>query len=295
MLEVKNRNNVSFNAICSDKKETKIKNGVVSVAAAGISYKSYDYMMKSRRFVLKPLAKDIFNQKFDYTNEIQTVLKQNNLLGKLNIIDLNESNKKQVAENLLKNIKQNFNKNIFTRWLGRKTLKNFEKSINATAAGKNAFFSPAHNAVVCNFKEFSGPVFHEIGHKLNKQSKNKIVKFLSKSRHYFAFAAPAVALSSLFIDKKDDKKNIGQFIKNNCGLLTAACFIPTAIEECIANIKGTKLAKNAGITGNRLKYLNKLHRFSALSYCLVPIFAGISIHLANKIQNIIVKGKQKTL
>ena len=80
---------------------------------------------------------------------------------------------------------------------------------------------------------------------------------------------------------------MGDFIKEHCGLLAAGAVLPLTIEECIANIRGTKIAKDAGVTGDLFKKVKNLHKLSAASYCLTPVFIGLSVYLASKLRDCI--------
>lgn len=77
------------------------------------------------------------------------------------------------------------------------------------------------------------------------------------------------------------------FIKNHCGLLSGLAVTPYVAEECIANIRGTKIAKQAGISGDMLNKVIKTHKYSAYTYLtLIPV-TSLAVWTGNKIRDIL--------
>jgi hypothetical protein len=110
------------------------------------------------------------------------------------------------------------------------------------------------------------------------------------------FYLGAILVTSLFTNKKSkeevkESKNplvkIGHFIKNHCGLLATALLLPAAMEECLANIKGQKLAKEV-VPKKLMSLVTKSHINSATGYLLWAGFAGIAMYLANHVRDKIV-------
>ncbi len=172
---------------------------------------------------------------------------------------------------------------------------NIEATFKKTLGGLNAFFSPKHNAIVCNFEKFGAPAFHEISHMLNTKSSNFIVKTLSQIRNPMAvfgtFAVSAIAVSKDPKKEGEKPKGFTDFVKKHCGLAATAMMLPLTIEECIANVKGTKVAEKAGVTGELLKKVKKCHKLSVISYCAGAVVTGLAVQAASEIRDFICKHK----
>ena len=252
------------------------------------------YMSKPTTIFFHNNLKDL--QGGEYKPYLEKALKQNHLDSKLKIIDLNKNNEKEIAKSLGLTAPSTSLKSKLISHILR--IKEPYSSFTRTIEGRNAFFAQDKNVVVCNFDKFSTPVFHEIQHKLNSTSKNIIIRGLANIRNPLAFLAPlGISLTTLLTDKKEEgeKEGINDQIKKNCGWLTALSFLPLAIDECIANIKGTKIAQNAGVNGSMLNKVKKLHRISIINYCTLPIIAGLSAWGGNKIRDYICSQKKENV
>ena len=257
--------------------------GAIGIAAGCIGWEVEPYIKKG---LMYPVGKYLHKQipkcyGGGYKNYVDIALKQNQLENKLKIIDLNEQNAAQVKKSLLIMLHQEpkgFSK-LLCRILRISTNKS-NSSFERTLKGRNAFFSPKDNAVVCNFEKFGTPVFHEIQHKLNSISSNIFIRTLSKIRNPLAVFAPlGISAVAMFTKQKpqDEKQSLNDKIKNHCGILTALSILPLTIEECIANIKGNNIAKKAGVSGDMLKKVKHAHKLSIISYCTLPIVSGLAI------------------
>lgn len=257
-----------------------------------------------KRFSKKPFSKlliKLTNFKFNdvqgggYKEYIENAIKQQNLEGKVKLVDLNERNYRQVMSELgFKPVKCRKLNKIIAHIL--RLGSHAKDSFMRTVYGTNAFFSPKKNAVVCNFEKFGAPVFHELSHKLNSISKNPFLRMLSKVRSPLAVFAPlGISACAVFTDKEKNSekqdKSVRGFVKNHCGILTGLATLPLVTEECIANIRGTKIAKQAGVSGEMLAKVVKAHKFSAISYIAgIPIVVFASWG-ANKIRDLICSQK----
>lgn len=259
-----------------------------------------------KRYINKPVTKKVIKnirtiQNGNFKSYIEKALDQNNLRDSLKILDLNAQTKNDVLKYLQdlnsNDAKPNFIKKILNKFL-RRGFK-VKNPIPATLQGFQAFCIPSKNTVVCNLDKFGAPIFHEIAHKLNYQSKNIIVNTLSKIRNPLAtWGALCVSVIALLKDakgKRSEPKNGFQkatnFVKDNCGLCATATMLPLTIEEIIANIKGTKIAKKAGVTGDLLNKVKKCHKTSIISYSVTAIITGLSVFLASKLRDLICSKK----
>ena len=91
--------------------------------------------------------------------------------------------------------------------------------------------------------------------------------------------------------KAGEKEGVLDKVKNNCGLLAFVCMLPYTIEEFIANIKGTGIAKKAGVTGDMLKKVKSAHKLSMISYSALALITAFSVWGGNKIRDIICRQK----
>lgn len=225
----------------------------------------------------------------EFKQYVQTAVNKNGL-DKTNfkILDLNKNTAGEIWK-IFEGKKKQPNK-ILMHILRLPDKKN---TFNSTLNGYNAFYYPKKKIVVCNLDKFSIPIFHEIRHRINETSPNFFIKALSKVRSPLAFAGPiAISICSLFTDKKDEDNSVRQKIKNNCGILASLSRLPLVTEECIANIKGTQIAKEAGVKGELLKKVKQCHKISMTGYILSAAITGISVWTGNKVRDEICRLKK---
>ncbi len=277
-----------------------VYNTFLSCAAVAAGWESEVYLKKCLNKPINIFVKSKLenSQSENVKKYVQNAIFKNNLYGKLDIIDLNKDNAAKMAKKLdIEPIYcSKLEKLIYhiLRVENNGTYKTFKQTID----GKNAFYYPQKNAIICNFDKFGISAFHEIQHKLNSISKNPAIKILSKIRDPLAIFAPLViSATAMLTNKKDDKEKEGcaDFIKNNCGLLTAMSTAPLAIEECIANIGGVKLASEVGVQGPLLQKVKKVNKLSAIAYCAIPIIAGLAAWAGNKIRDFVHSQKNDNL
>lgn len=223
-----------------------------------------------------------------YKPYVEKAIKQNNLERTFKVLDLNPQSAEAIKKELgFKFKKQSPVSNIIGHILRFPNKK--QSSFMRTLKGENAFFYGKKNAVVCNFDKFGAPVFHEIQHKLNSQSSNLLIRTLAKIRGPLAaFGTLGVSMTAMLTDKKnknDPRRGFNDFVKDNCGILATACMLPLTIEECIANYKGTGIAKRAGVSGDMLKKVVKIHKLSSISYCAAAAAIGLAAWAGNKIRD----------
>ena len=289
-------------SVVNNQKDNRARNFAVGAGAAVIAYEAEPHI---RNAVLHPVRGKIASeirsiQGGGFKPFVEKAIKQNGLENKLNIIDLNANNAEAVKKQLgIANVKFDAKTKIL-RHIMRQS-KSVDGSFIRTLQGHNAFFSPQQNTVVCNFDKFGAPVFHEIGHMMNSQSKNVIVQFLRNTRRplsvYGTVAVSAVAMLTNSKEKREKPKDIFDkamnFVKDNCGLVATAMMLPLTVEEIIASVKGGKIAKKAGLKGDLLKKVQKAHKISMASYIATAIATGIGAQLASKLRDLICVGYKK--
>ena len=272
-----------------------IKNVAITAVGVAAGWEGQTYIAKASRYPVGKYLGSNFAAVSGggFKSYVETALNQNNLKDKLEIIDLNVSNASDVWKKLKFKTPKNPKLTKFIKHILRVPSNNvvFER----TLSGQNAFFAPKANAVVCNFDKFGAPVFHEIQHKLNHLSSNIFIKSLVKLKHPLAMFGPLIVSSvALFTDKKQngEKQGIADKIKNNCGSIAFICMLPHTIEEFIANIKGTSIAKNAGVGAEMLKKVKGAHRISMISYAAGALITAFSVWCGNKIRDKICEYKK---
>lgn len=289
-----------------------IRNFAVGTAGVVTAWEAEPYLKKACKLPMHKYIKDEFKslQGGGYKSYVENAIKQNNLEKDIKVIDLNERTKESVTK-LLEETRENRRNTRGRKPSNIDAAKRSEKAgeeianvllrilhlnndnkkvVNAVVRGENAFFDPVSNAVVCNFEKFGAPVFHEIQHKLNSKSSNFLIKTLAQIRNPVAIFGPLiVSATALLTDKKEEgqKQELNDKIKNNCGLLSTLCMLPLTVEEFIANIKGTKIAETAGVTGDMLAKVKKCHKISMISYAAGAVATGLATWGANKIRDII--------
>lgn len=271
-----------------------LKNGVIGTLGVTAGWEGQTFITQKANYPLKKyVSKNIKNALGGgYLSYVKNAIKQNHLQNDIKVINLNSKNAESVKNQLKIDVKPPKGLKKFLLHILRVPCNN--NGFEATVKGKNAFFSPIDNAVVCNFDKLGAPIFHELQHKLNSKSSNPLIKFLAKIRNPLAIFGPfSISVCAIFTDKKEkgEKTNIYDNIKNHCGLLTACSFLPLTIEECIANIKGTKIAEKAGVRGNALKKVKAIHKLSIISYVSNMFIVGFGAWAGNKIRDEICKNK----
>lgn len=163
--------------------------------------------------------------------------------------------------------------------------------------GNNACYLPKANKVVVNLEKLGTSAFHEIGHSMNRNA-SKFWKVMQKVRTPSMLLAGTVPIIGLFKRKKvegEEPKNVVDkattFIKNHCGVLTTAAFVPVVAEELKASQRGNKLAKQL-LSPENYKKVVKSNRLGAASYILTALVAGVGAFVASHVRNLCSKPKE---
>ena len=288
----------SVSTVSTNNNDNNFRNAAIGATGVAVAWEAEPYLKKGILFpvrkYIKPRVKAI--QGGGYLPYVEKAVKQHKLEKDFKVLDLNYA----TARSIRKTLEMDSRKvSPFQKLLCHilRVPCNMERTFKATLNGQNAFFSPRHNAIVCNFDKFGAPAFHEISHKLNSKSSNILVKTLSKIRNPLAvFGTLGVSACAIFTDpKKENEKPVGvkDFVKQHCGLMATTMMLPLTIEEFIANSKGTKVAKQAGVTGELLKKVKKSHKISNVSYITGAIATGLAVQAASVIRDAICAQKQK--
>ena len=139
---------------------------------------------------------------------------------------------------------------------------NFAGDLAVVWQGKNAVCDPVLKDIATNMDKTPAVTFHEMGHALN--STKKLGKILQSVRWPMQMVGVPLILATALLKRKkaDGEKPKGffdkttTFIKNNAGKLSFAAFLPTLMEEGLADIRGLKLAKQAGLSSDFLKRMS---------------------------------------
>ena len=272
----------------------KVRNTVLTCAGVAVGWESEFLIRKALGTPLHKYIKKELIKSHDprFKKYVEIAIKQNNLNDGFKILDLNPKTVTDVMEKLDEKLVPPTKIQKFFGHILRLPFGKNIKVFNDTLKGTQAFFSPYNNAVVCNFDKFGAPLFHEITHKLNATSSNPLIKTLATIRSPLAIIGPTIiSAMAVLTDPKEkngeDKKGFLGFLKKHCGLLAASAMLPLTIEEYIANVKGTEVAKKAGVSGEMLKTVKQVHKMSMISYTANLLIVGIGAHFASKIRDYI--------
>lgn len=179
------------------------------------------------------------------------------------------------------------------------TIREFKKSEAvfkySAIKGYNAAFLPNTNEIMYNKEKLPLTVFHEMGHAINKYQ-TKISKFLQESCRNNKKLAGFISLVAILAPSKsqqslrpmnDEDKAIGKF-RDNAGLLAAATYLPTIIEEGSASYKGQKLAKKV-LSPELAKKVKRCNAFGLSTYILSAIAMGVGTELGVKLKDAVIK------
>ena len=191
-------------------------------------------------------------------------------------------------------------KDVFAKAVENSGLKKMGLSIvketnPATEIGKglNACYIPDLKIIKLNPYKASISGFHELGHAVN-HLKGGIGKFLQKLRRPGYAIAGLMSYFALFSrDKaKGEKRNIKDYIQDNCGKIAFIAMLPTVLEESLASHRGVKLAKEAGLEASAVKNLKKFYGKALLSYGGYALVTGVAVYVASKITEMFTRPKK---
>lgn len=142
---------------------------------------------------------------------------------------------------------------ITTDFLGVKLpkwIRNMVDTLQATANGKNAFFSPLFNEICINKEKLPLAVFHELGHAYNFNN-SRFWKSMQNIRKPVMAASACFAMIPIFYKEckaKDgqeltDRQKANNILRNASPALAFASMLPMLSEEAVASIRGCSWAK----------------------------------------------------
>ena len=165
-----------------------------------------------------------------------------------------------------------------------------DMSYNMAVDGNNACFNSFNNKIYVNCDKAGVFLPHEMGHAMNYNSKNHIMKLLTKGR-YLQYLAPVILAVAIFRKPKQEGEEsnsaIGKaldYVKENSTALTAACYAPTLIEEGLASIRVINFAKKH-LSPEKIKAIKTTNLKAWGTYALVAGLAIGTVYIANKIRN----------
>ncbi len=235
------------------------------------------------------------------SKQVNDTLEFSGLSGKgIKIIDASIKNNKPIIDEIFYKELPSFTKKIFEKCpnikkiLGRRLAKNRDMLFE----GMNALFATKSGNIIVNTEKLSISAFHEMGHALNATTKG-LGKIMQKCRP-LTIVSSATMLIGLLKRKKvkgEKPKNFidkaTTFVKDHCGAIAFAGFIPTVIEEGMASYKGYRLAQKV-LDPSKLKSLAVFNGKAWLTYAAMAIGTGLAAHLGSKIKDAIAKPKEIT-
>lgn len=159
--------------------------------------------------------------------------------------------------------------------------------------GLNACYIPMDKQIVLNTEKATISGFHELGHAANhlKGKFGKILQYLRKPGYAIAGFMGTIAVLSRN-KPKGEKRDIKDFLQDNCGKIAFIAMLPTVAEETLASYKGIKFAKEAGLSDNLIKNLKKFYGKALLSYGGYALLTGFATYVASKITEIFTRPKK---
>ena len=192
--------------------------------------------------------------------------------------------------------KDAFEKSIQVAGLDAKGVKinpaQFLNDMSDAFCGQNAYYTPSAKTITINTDKISIAGFHEAGHALN-DLKGRFGKILSKLRYPGYVVAAWMGFVALFSRSKPKEapKNGMDYVKDNCGKIAFACWMPTVLEEGMASYKGVKLARKTGLAEPLIKNMKKLYAKALLTYIGKATATGLAVVAASMIMDYFTRPK----
>lgn len=150
--------------------------------------------------------------------------------------------------------------------------------------GLNACYIPTTKQIVLNKDLATISGFHELGHACNHLKKGFGSIMQKLRRPGMAVAALMASVAVLSRNKpKGEKRNIADWVQDNCGKIAFISMLPTVIEETMASYKGIKFAKEAGLGKPLIENLKKFYGKALMSYGGYALIAGVAVYVSSKI------------
>ena len=211
-------------------------------------------------------------------------------------IKLNDVKWECFTNDIVKGLKSE-SKNIRTKAIPTKVahkvkkfaINMYRKNILEIPSGKNANYLDALKTINLSKQKGGAFLFHELGHAKNFNSNNRLMKFLVKMRSPLISSAIMTAgLICAFIPEAEGKEantlwgKTKNFFRECSVGITAVGALATPLEECIASIKGAKIARKI-LPKDQVKALNKMNSKAFLSYLAVAAGTILTTYLIKKI------------
>lgn len=248
---------------------------------------------EEERMALKQIGNDLFEQRFKSMGfTLVDVAKPENMnYGRDRLQRYNKAFDNSIAQS------KNFIQRAYRKYWKNFYMRELEGLNYATEKGLNAYFDRGTKSFVVNMDKKAVSLFHEMGHGLDFLDPNisQIMKAY-KNPKYHKFSLLGILAISLLTNKKSKQEieesnnplvGVGQFVKNNGGILAMLALAPAVMEECLASVKGQKLAKSV-VPKELLSRVTKNHWHSALGYITWGLSAGLAIYSANLVRDKIV-------
>lgn len=197
--------------------------------------------------------------------------------------------KKPSMDVILKNPILQVNAGLNSMFLGQ-DLNTIDELGHNISYKKNTIFLPKKKSCLT--------VFHEMGHAANF-NKSKITKALLFSNVFGQRLAFLPLLFGVFTRKSKPDENgnlttgqkIKNFVRDNAGKLTFACFVPTLLEEGLASIRAHNYAKK-GLSPDILKKVSKTNIFAYSTYVVMALATAFAAKLGVSVKDEMIANKE---
>ena len=172
--------------------------------------------------------------------------------------------------------------------------QNHSATFPIEAKGENACFIPKAKKVVLNTDKISHAGFHELGHALNDLKSKYGVKYLAKMRVPGYFIAGLMEYFAVFsrTKPKEAKRNVKDYIEDNCGKIAFVSLTPVIAEEAIASYRGVNLARKSGLSESHINNLKKLYKKALSTYVAHAALLGLAIGASRIIMDYFTRPKK---
>lgn len=168
-----------------------------------------------------------------------------------------------------------------------RTFNEFDKLVDYK---KNTIFLPEKKSCLT--------VFHEMGHAANCNM-SKLTKYLQYGNAWGQKIGILPVLYTLFTRESKPDKNgnlttgqkVKNFVRDNVGVISFACFVPSLIEEGLASIRGNSFAKKV-LTPDLVKKVAKANIMGYSTYVLSAIGTAVAGNIAVSIKDKMIANKE---
>ena len=266
----------------------------------------------SAKFVFNKVSEPIVDEFKKAANEAKLVKPE--IFGDINIIDFGTNSKAYIDifrkrlkllnesyDKLIDRASKDSTKKIYQN-LHKRSVKRLKTKFRMIKNGENAFYSYAPKSIMINMNKLPGAIFHEFGHHYNSKVYSaevlKAMSYFRISKVRTLLTAP-ILMTAVLTRKQDkvdkDTKDKGSlqkganlvrnFVKNYAWFFAGSLPLTFVFEEWQASIIAGKVGSKLLKSPEAKNILRRNNIGSMISYAKIPLAAGLSVYLTNKISD----------